>query len=34
MSEDTMEALFKTFIESIEEMNKDKEYIKKKLEMM
>ncbi len=33
MSEDTMEALFNTFKESIEEMNKDKEYIKKKMEM-
>jgi len=33
MSKDTMEALFNTFKESIEEMNEDKEYIKKKMEM-
>ena len=31
--EETFEALFRTFKESIEDMNEDKEYIEKKMEM-
>lgn len=33
MSRDTLEVLFNTFKESIEELNKDKEYFEKKMEM-